>query len=111
MENDSDDKLIRNYLKQTEKELPDEGFSVRVMHHLPGRAECFVQIWIAICLILGVLLFVHIDGYQLLTDLMQKIGINLLDSGILRQNPLHLSLVSTLIAGYIGYKVYSDVVK
>jgi len=111
MVNDSDDKLIQQFLLQTERELPNDGFSTRVMRHLPGRADCFVQIWTAICIICGVVLFVHIDGYQLLTGLMQRIGVTLLDSGILRQNPLHLSLVSTLIAGYIGYKVYSDAVK
>lgn len=111
MVNDSDDKLIRHYLMQAEKELSDGGFSSRVMRHLPGRAECFVQIWTAICIICGVVLFVHIDGYQLLTGLMQRIGVTLLDSGLFRQNPLHLALVSTVIAGYLGYKVYSDVVK
>ncbi|MDD4636646.1 MAG: DUF5056 domain-containing protein [Bacteroidales bacterium] len=111
MVHDSDDQLIRDYLKQTEKELPDDGFSARVMRHLPGRADRFVQIWTLICVILGVFLFVHIEGCQLLANLMQRIGVALLDSGILQQNPLHLALLSTLIAGYIGYKVYSDVVK
>lgn len=111
MVHDSDDQLIRDYLKQTEKELPDDEFSARVMRHLPGRAECFVQVWTLICVISGILLFVHIEGCQLLANLMQKIGMGLLESGIFRQNPLHLSLLTALIAGYIGYKVYSDVVK
>ncbi|MDD2525428.1 MAG: DUF5056 domain-containing protein [Bacteroidales bacterium] len=111
MVHDSDDQLIRNYLKQTEKKLSDEGFSARVMRHLPGRAECFVQVWTLLCVVSGVFLFVSIDGCQLVANLMQKMGLALLDSGILQQNPLHLSLITTLIAGYIGYKVYSNVVQ
>ncbi len=111
MVNDSDDKLIRHFLKQKEKELPDDGFSTRVMRHLPGRADCFAQVWTLVCLTAGVLLFVHIDGFHLLAGLMQRIGVTLLDSGVFRQNPLHLALVSTVIGGYLGYKVYSDVVK
>ena len=39
------DKLLRDFFAENKQEIADNGFSRRVMHHLPGRSNHLVRIW------------------------------------------------------------------
>lgn len=41
---ETDDKLIREFFAKQKQEIPDNGFSRRVMHHLPYRTGLLVKI-------------------------------------------------------------------
>ena len=41
------DKLLRDFFAENKQEIADNGFSRRVMHHLPGRSNRLARIWSA----------------------------------------------------------------
>ena len=41
------DKLLRDFFAENKQEIADNGFSRRVMHHLPGRSNHLARIWSA----------------------------------------------------------------
>ena len=45
------DKLLRDFFAENKQEIADNGFSRRVMHHLPGRSNHLARIWSALSLI------------------------------------------------------------
>lgn len=41
------DKLLRDFFAENKQEIADNGFSRRVMHHLPDRSNRLARIWSA----------------------------------------------------------------
>ncbi len=60
------DRQLKQLLKQHKQEIPDNGFSRNVMHHLPERQPVPALVWIFA--IIGTLLFIIISGVQRTTD-------------------------------------------
>ena len=63
---ETDDKLIREFFAKQKQEIPDNGFSRRVMHHLPYRTGLLVKIWSVFITLVAVVLFFAYDGLQVL---------------------------------------------
>ena len=61
----TDDKLLQQFFSDNRKEIEDNGFSRRVMHHLPDRYYRISQLWSLFCFTLAVVLFFVLDGLQL----------------------------------------------
>ena len=53
----TDDKLLQQFFSDNRKEIEDNGFSRRVMHHLPNRYYRISQLWSLFCFTLAVVLF------------------------------------------------------
>lgn len=60
------DRQLKQLLKQHKQEIPDNGFSGKVMHHLPDRQPVPALVWIFAAI--GTLLFIMISGVQRTTD-------------------------------------------
>ena len=45
----TDDKLLQQFFSDNRKEIEDNGFSRRVMHHLPNRYYRISQLWSLFC--------------------------------------------------------------
>lgn len=56
MTEDRDELLVRKFFEENKAELPDDGFSQRVMRRLPDRARRLNRIWTAVCVVAGVLM-------------------------------------------------------
>ena len=61
MENGRDELLVRKFFDDNQIDVPDNGFSRRVMRRLPGRARRLNRVWTAVCAVVGVVLFVMFD--------------------------------------------------
>ena len=48
---ENDELLLRQYMKSQRQEISDNGFSKRVLQHLPDRIFRISRIWSAFCLI------------------------------------------------------------
>lgn len=74
----SNDKELHRFFKLNKSDVPDNGFSERVMKDLPKRNNIFSQIIIASCAVLGLILTVAIQGFTtfftLIDDLMVSIS-------------------------------------
>lgn len=73
MENDED--LLKHFFAEYKKEIPDNGFSRRVMHNLPNSRMLVNDVWFLFCTCLGIILFVFGDAItQLHTALNNMIS-------------------------------------
>ena len=68
----TDDKLLQQFFSDNRKEIEDNGFSRRVMHHLPNRYYRISQLWSLFCFTLAVVLFFVLDGLQLVLGALRE---------------------------------------
>lgn len=69
---ENDDKLLTSFFAEHRQEIADNGFSRRVLRHLPDRSRHLAQIWTAFCFTLALVLFVSLDGVQLILDTLRE---------------------------------------
>lgn len=63
------DTLLRQFFADTKQQIPDAGFTRRVMHNLPGkrrRAPRRLLLWDIVAYTLAALLFIALGGIQAL---------------------------------------------
>ena len=58
------DKLLRDFFAENKQEIADNGFSRRVMHHLPDRSNRLARIWSAFVMTVAAALFVWLGGLE-----------------------------------------------
>ena len=58
------DKLLRDFFAENKQEIADNGFSRRVMHHLPDRNNRLARIWSAFVMTVAAALFVWLGGLE-----------------------------------------------
>ena len=64
---DDNDRLLQQFFSEaTSQQIEDNGFTERVMQHLPSRMNWFVRIWNTVCIVLFAVLFVVFRGWDLL---------------------------------------------
>ena len=56
---ENDDKLLTSFFAEHRQEIADNGFSRRVLRHLPDRSRHLAQIWTAFCFTLALVLFLR----------------------------------------------------
>ncbi len=56
MTDNKDELLVRSFMQTHYFEVADDGFSARVMRHLPDRMLLLLRVWRAICVVAGVVL-------------------------------------------------------
>ena len=94
----TDDKLLQQFFSDNRKEIEDNGFSRRVMHHLPNRYYRISQLWSLFCFTLAVVLFFVLDGLALRETLTSAI-----QSGAAELDPKSLIIVAVVLV-YLGYR-------
>lgn len=64
---DDNDRLLQQFFSEAaSQQIEDNGFTERVMQHLPSRMNWFVRIWNTVCIVLFAVLFVVFRGWDLL---------------------------------------------
>lgn len=94
---ETNDRLIENFLKNGKTDIPDNGFSRRVMKHLPHHTPLVARLWTAGCFTLTAILFIVLDGFN-------QIGQALLDifnTQILEEAYNQLDMRTLVIAGIV----------
>lgn len=75
---ENDERLIEQFLAPGRQDVPDDGFTRRVMRHLPYRGPRWAWVWNVACLALAVVLFVTFDGLHLLDGVLREAFANCL---------------------------------
>ncbi|MBQ8225487.1 MAG: DUF5056 domain-containing protein [Bacteroides sp.] len=99
-----DDKLLKQFFTENKQEIVDDGFSRRVMRHLPGRANRLAKLWTLCTFALAVLLFVLLDGIELLWNFLRETFIGMLESGASAQVEPSSLLIAALVLLFLGYR-------
>lgn len=70
---ENDDKLIKNFMLANKHEMEDNGFSRRVIRHLPQRAKWLSDMLSVVCTIVCCILFYVFNGFQILFQTVYEI--------------------------------------
>lgn len=79
LSDDGDEKLLQSFFADCRVEVPDEGFSGKVMASLPVRKHARLeQIWLTLCLLVGASAFVVENGWGRILDVLSALKMELL---------------------------------
>lgn len=67
----SDEELVGKFFAEQSFDVPDQGFSNRVMRRLPGRTVQLNRIWTAVCAVALVAVFILTKGWVALIGSFQ----------------------------------------
>lgn len=68
-----DDKLLKEFFAEHKREVPDRGFSARVMRHLPGSRTHLTAVLTTCSLAVAVMLFFALDGFMAIIRFMREV--------------------------------------
>lgn len=103
----TDDKLLRQFFADNRKEIADNGFSRRVMRHLPDRYYRISQLWSMFCFTLAAVLFVVLDGLQLVVGALRETFTSAVQNGATELDPKSLVIAGVVLL-YLGYRKISS---
>lgn len=101
---ETDDKLIRTFFAEQKQEISDNGFSRRVMHHLPCHTSLLLKVWSVFVMLVAIVLFLAFDGLQAIVYTVRDIFVSLIQNeattGI---DPKSLGIV-VLVLTFLGVR-------
>ena len=89
------DKLLHDFFAENKQEIADNGFSQRVMHHLPSQSDWLARIPTALIVIIGTTLFVWLGGAEATLRNMQEVIANIDQKSF---------IIITIVLLYLGVK-------
>lgn len=102
MENDN--KLIEKFLAPGRREIADNGFTRRVMRHLPDRREQLAKVWTWAGFALALVLFIALDGVTLLWNALRETFSNIIEQGVATDIDPKSLLIAGIVLLFLGYK-------
>lgn len=90
------DKLLRDFFAENKQEIADNGFSRRVMYHLPDRSNRLAHIWSTSVMAIGAVLFVWLGGLEAAWGTLREVFVSMINQGTTSLDPK-----SMIIAGVV----------
>ena len=103
MEKDNE-QLLKQFFAESKQEPADNGFSRRVMHHLPDRENRIAKIWSYCCFTLAAVLFVALDGFHLLLNALRETFEKMLESGLPANFDPTSYAIAALVLLFLAYR-------
>lgn len=103
---DNKDKLLEQFFADNRQEIADNGFSRRVMHHLPRRNQHLSEIWTAFCFTLALVLFVVLDGLELILGTLRETAATAVKHGAAELDSKSL-IIAGIVLLYFAYRKIS----
>lgn len=101
------DKLLKTFFAENRQEIADNGFSRRVMRRLPNGLNHLASLWTGLCFVLAVVLFVCMDGLQLIGDTLRETWNVALESSLTQADPKSLIIAGLVLLYFIYRKIAS----
>lgn len=101
MDEKRDELLVRKFFEENKIEIPDAGFSRRVMRCLPDRTRRLNRIWTAICVAVGVVMCVKFDWLSSLSAQVKSLADTVMSNHVISENPI-LLLFGLLFVIFLG---------
>lgn len=90
-----DDKLIKQFFTEQKQEIADNGFSRRVIRHLPNRELRLSNLLVTLCGIAAVILFFALNGLETIVEILCETFTSIANGAT------HLDLKSMAIAAVV----------
>ena len=100
---ENNDRLLVAFFAEHQQDIPDHGFTHRVMRHLPDRTRRISQLWVTFCFTLALVLFFTCDGLQLILGTLRETFTAATQSGITELDPKSL-LVAGIVLLFLLYR-------
>lgn len=81
------DKLLKDFFAENKREIADNGFSRRVMHHLPDRSNRLARLWTVSVMAVGATLFVTLGGLEAVWETLKDVLIGMINHGATSLDP------------------------
>lgn len=94
-------------LPKAGKKIADNGFTRRVMRHLPDRTRRISQIWVTFCFTLALVLFYALDGLQLVLGTLRETFTAAAQTGTAELDPKSLVIAGVVLLYIIYRKICS----
>lgn len=99
------DKLLRDFFAENKQEIADNGFSRRVMRHLPDRSHRLARIWSAFVMAVAVVLFFWLDGFEAAWRTIREV--DMVNHGITSLDPKSIIIATVVLLFMATRKVAS----
>lgn len=95
------DKELHTFFQKGKKEIKDNGFSKKVMRHLPANEHKLVNAWITFCIAAGSILFFSFGGFKAVCNVLREIFAAFLQNEMVNTHPLVIGmlLIATAACG------------
>lgn len=104
---ENDDKLLAGFFVENRHEIADNGFTRRVMRHLPDHTRRISQLWVTFCFTLALVLFFALDGVRLVLDTLRELFTAAAQSGVTELNPKSLLIAGAVLLFLLYRKICS----
>ncbi|MDR0893212.1 MAG: DUF5056 domain-containing protein [Mediterranea sp.] len=109
---EDNDKFLREFLAAGKPEVPDDGFSKRVMRRLPERSahdrwRSLNRLLTLLVTVLSVTLFYLLGGFQAMGNTLKGVGSNILNHDVLSLDPNVMVVVALVLLLLLGRKIVS----
>ncbi len=101
------DKLLRDFFAENKQEIADNGFSRRVMRHLPDRSHRLARIWSAFVMAVAVVLFFWLDGFEAAWRTIREVFIDMVNHGVTSLDPKSIIIATVVLLFMATRKVAS----
>lgn len=101
------DKLLRDFFAENKQEIADNGFSRRVMHHLPDRTNRLARIWSAFVMAIAAVLFVWSGGLEAAWGTIREVFVGMINHGATNLDPKSIIIAAVVLLFMASRKVAS----
>ncbi|SHF21903.1 DUF5056 domain-containing protein [Dysgonomonas macrotermitis] len=102
----SDDKELYDFFKSAKNDIPDNGFSHRVMYKLPGRINILSYLIIVICAVLGLFLTLSIVSIDMFIEQISSLVSSLSLLQIPSSSSVTAYIVGLITLGAVSFAIY-----
>jgi len=102
----SDDKELYHFFKSEKNNIPDNGFSQKVMSKLPRRINVLSYLIIVICVVSGSILTVGVAGIDPFIDQINSLALSLSQMQIPSLSSVIAYIIGLMSLGTVSFAIY-----
>lgn len=107
MKENDNDKLLRDFFAENNREIADNGFSRRVMRRLPDRSHRLTRIWSAFVMAFAAVLFVWLGGLEAAWETIREVFVSMVQQGATNLDPKSMVIATVVLLFLATRKIAS----
>lgn len=101
---ENDDRLIEQFLAPGRREIADNGFTRRVLNHLPDRRERLARLWTFTGFTLALVLFIALDGIELIWNSLRETLTTAVEQSMVTNIDPKSLVIAGVVLLFLAYK-------
>ncbi len=101
------ERLLRDFFAENRQEIADNGFSRRIIRHLPDRNRRLARIWNTCVMAIATGLFVWMDGVEAVWETIREVFIGMVSHNAASLDPQSVIIAAVVLLCMVTRKVAS----